>query len=270
MLLVQVPKYCDVPINQLVVPLVLASISAAWIETPYWGTLSSVVGSLMISTLLRSGPEAGIPLAGATVLKLFPGLLFVPLLLRRRAATWVGLAGIVMTTAVGMALYGVSLVDAVELLGAGSTTWLTKFGNVSLVSFLAGPFATPLTFALGVMVGIGLVAVYALRRPISQSLALAIPVSVLVSPVSWVHYDVVLIPLVIWLWTRVDYSFGRYAAASWLLFEAFASFLAELGQTGLVRFGVVAIRLAVAVAIAVAPARLWTPSLSPKQLQLVE
>jgi hypothetical protein len=268
MLLVQVPKLCEVPINRLIFPLALASISAAWIETPYWGTVSSIVGTLMIATLLGTGSSQGVPLAAATVLKLFPGLLFVPLAIKRRSATAIGLGVVAITTALGITLFGLSIVDATRLLAAGSKTWLTKFGNVSLVSVLAGDAASAIYFAAGVTAGIVGIAIFATKYPITQALALAIPVSVLVSPVSWVHYDVVLIPLVIWLWTRSGYSLGRYTALSWLVFEAMASYLAQLGQTGLVRVAIVVLRILVAVAIALAPSRLWLRSEPARELQL--
>lgn len=263
MLLVLVPRYCQAGIEKLLIPLALASISAAFIEATFWGSVSAIVAALTCASILKPNHgSSGIPLATATVMKLYPGLLFVPLLVRRhgRPALLVGLATVLTSTGVGAVAFHLSVFETVRLLVAGSSAWLQFSGNTSFAAVLTGVSAPSWIFPLVAVIGVVIVGIFARRRPLAQAMALAIPMSVLVSPVSWVHYDVVLIPLVLWLWTRSDYPFARFTAIAWLVVEAIASTLADRGSVGIARGGIVVVRILVAVAIALAPARLWEPT----------
>ncbi len=267
-LLVQTPRYCQTPIERLLVPLALASVSAAFIETIYWGAVSSIVGALMISTLIRApNHSAGVPLAAATALKLYPGLLFVPLLVQRRIAVGVGLAVFAALTATGSALFDLSIANTARLLVQGSSIWLSGLGNVSLASLVGGTWAPSGIFLAAILVGILVITIYSRRRPLAQALALSIPISVLVSPISWASYDIALVPIVIWLWTRRGYPLGRYTAVLWLVFQAAASEISALGAIGAVRVAVVGMKVLVALAIAFAPAQLWEPVQRERELQ---
>ncbi|MFN2487481.1 MAG: glycosyltransferase 87 family protein [Acidimicrobiia bacterium] len=270
MLLVQIPRYCHVPVEKLLLPLALASVSATSIETTNWGAVSSIIAVLTLGTLLRVGNvTSGVPLAIATVMKLYPGLLFVPMLVKRQRSLLLGIVVVVaISTALGAVTFGLSLGETARLMMEGSSVWLTSGGNVSVGAMLTGPSAPFWIFPLLVLIGIAIVAKYAMVRPLAQALAFAIPVSVLVNPVSWVHYDVLLIPVVIWLWTRSRYSFGRYVAITWLAFQAIASRLSDLGAVDVVRVGVFGSRILVAAAIAFAPAALWKPPEPARAFQL--
>ncbi len=269
MLLVQVPRFCQVPIQRLLMPLALASASAAFIETTYWGAVSALVAVLTIATVLRAGLESsGVPLAVATILKLYPGLLFVPMLVKRHRSLLVGVVTMVGVTAVGAVVFDLSLGDTTRLMIEGSSVWLTSGGNVSIGAMVTGPTGPVWMFPWIVLVGIVLVALYARRHPLPQAMVLAIPIAVLVNPISWASYDVVLIPLAIWLWTRSGYSFGRCVGISWLVFQAIASRLTDLGAVDLVRLGVFGSRILIAAAIALAPAALWKRQEPQRALQL--
>lgn len=258
MLLVQVPRFCQIPVERLLVPLALASVSAAFIETTYAGAVSALVAVLTIATVLKAGQESsGFPLAIATILKLYPALLFVPMLGKRHRSLLVGIAAVLGATALGAFAFDLSIGETARILIEGSSVWLTSAGNGSLGAMLTGPAGPLWIFPAVVVIGIALVAIYSRRHLLSQALAFAIPVSVLVNPVSWVHYDVVLIPLVLWLWTRRGYSVGRYTAITWLVFQAIASSLTDLGAIDFVRVGIFGSRILVALAIAFAPVGLW-------------
>lgn len=262
MFLVLIPKYCETPIENLLLPLALACVSAAFIEATFWGTVSSIVAALVLVTILHSRRAiVGLPLAIATAMKLYPGILFVPLLVKRegRPALFGGAAFVLASMAAGVWAFGLSPTATARLMVAGSGPWLEYGANISLAAFLVRWSAPAWAFPVAVMAGVVLVAIYSRTRPLEQGLALAVAVSVIVSPVSWVSYDMILIPLVVWLWTKPGHALAKYASGSWLIVEALASFVAEWGASDLARGGIFAVRVLIAFAIATAPAALWEP-----------
>jgi hypothetical protein len=259
LLLVQVPQFCKRPIESLAFPLVLAAMSIAFIESSYWGTVSCLVAVSTYATMCRiDRPFGSWPLAVATTLKLYPGLVFVPLLIKRRSVWASGVGLIALLTAGGLLAFDLSPTDALRLLGDGSRLWLTRPGNVALISVLFGEAAAPAAFVAVLALGTVAVIGFSMRRPLRQSLALAVAVSVLISPVSWAHYGVILIPLVIWLWSRGRrYKFGGYVAFTWLAVEASALAATTVGGVRAVQISILIVRLLVAAAIGFAPSSLW-------------
>jgi hypothetical protein len=67
-----------------------------------------------------------------------------------------------------------------------------------------------------------------------------------------------LIPLVLWLWTLQEFSFGRFVALGWLVFQALAWLVAELDAVALVRVAEVIGRVAIVLAVGLAPSGLAT------------
>jgi len=259
MLLVQIPRYCDRSIESMWFPLALAPVSAAFVETAYWGALSAIIATLVTASIFRSDSAVGrISLGVATAMKLYPGLLFIPLLVRRRISGLVALGTLLSLMVAGVALFELPLGESFRFFLEGPRIWLTRFANVSLAAVLFGPGAPPWSFLVVGLLGVVAVSVYSIRRPLSQSLALAASVSVLVSPLSWASYDMLLIPLVFWIWTRKEFPLGKYVSGGWLVFQALAWLPAELEAVGLVRVAEVIGRVAVTLAVGLAPSQLWT------------
>lgn len=258
-----VPRFCEKPVQVLLWPLLLSTISIAYIESVFWGTVSSLVAALATWTLLRPASHlGGISLALATALKLYPGLMFVPMAVRRRARSGllVGVTAVAVLTIAGILAFDLSISESVRLLQEGSEVWLDFPGNLSIAAFLGRSLSVPAwAFPVITCLGIAGVAVYSLRRPFLQSMAVAATASVLISPISWLHYDVLLIPMAIWLWAKfARYPAGGVVAVLWLIAQAIAAKIAEIATGDIGRILIFNGRIAILAAIAFAPSGLWS------------
>lgn len=91
MMLFLIPRYCRRPVETLLIPLKLVSLSPEFFESVAWGSVLALIAAL--TTVGPTRPEASgsdPPLAVPIVLKLYPGLLSVLLALRKagRRAFW--------------------------------------------------------------------------------------------------------------------------------------------------------------------------------------
>lgn len=187
-------------------PLALLSLwTHAGILAIHHGTQSGVVAVLIAfaiwSTSRSDSVGGGVALGLATVLKVFPVLLILPLLLHRRfrAATSLIVSTAALTLA-GFAFPGVHPAGAYEALRSASLNWITLSANGSFARVLAAAGA-PLPIASivgGVVVGLAAV-VYVVsgkRRQLCPSdLGLGVlAVALLWPPLSWIHYDLALYP----------------------------------------------------------------------------
>ena len=160
----------------------------------------------------------GIALAIASVVKLHPGSLAVWLAVRwhRGWEPRSGLAtSIAAAVAAGAALLAASLVvggigpwrDYVDYLrvtgNADLATWV-NIGPASVLALLAGDnnLAHVLAVVFAVAAVVGTVAAARLVRDPLLSLSCAIVASLIVLPVTWYHYPVVLIPIALAAWLR--------------------------------------------------------------------
>jgi hypothetical protein len=261
MLLVQTPRYCQVPIENLLLPLALAASSSAFIESSYFGALSALIGTLMVAVVSKpERPASGIALASATALKLYPGLLFVPFLARSHKTLKIAALFFAVLSVLGMVIFELSATETLSLFLQGPRGWLTFRANTSLVAALLGESAPSWLFAAVVLGGIAWMWWFSRHKPLMQSLALAVPVALIVSPISWVHYDVALVPIVIWLFTRSGFGLGRVASTAWLVIELVGSQFDEFNAYHALPVVLLGARIFVAVAIALAPPRLWETS----------
>ena len=267
MLLGLIPRYCGVPVERLIVPLVLASLSAAFGEATHWGGSSVVVAVLVTLTLIRQHlMQSGIPLALGALLKPFAGLLIVPFVTHRPGwrTALMFLGSVLLLTVAGSITFGLSPWQTVQLFGQGSQAWLLFDGNLSLAAVLARAYGGDWYFPVFALTSIAGIAVFSRRHPLSQSLAVAVCVSILVSPLSWVSYDVIALPVVVWLWTRWRaFPVGGYVALGWLAVHALAVPIAQSISPGIARGLIVSVRILITVALALAPLSLWADTRRP-------
>jgi alpha-1,2-mannosyltransferase len=142
----------------------------------------------------RGDIVAGVAIGIALLVKLFPGVLLVWLLLKRRFAA----AGAVLVTAIVLAA------ATVPVVGAGA--WLQyprvlanigpppdPWSSISPASVLAPALGSTAASAVVLVVGLGFLVWTARTRPLSQSFAVAMTVSALVVPTMYPHYLALLV-----------------------------------------------------------------------------
>lgn len=147
---------------------------------------------------LRRGQEgrAGMLLGLAIAIKLYPALICLPLLIRRRWHAFAAAGGLASILVAGsFAWVGVeqTVFYVREMLPAASDHGVGDPGNYALREFLGGQ----LGFVLITFVVLTPLALLARRAPLHSSLALGITAVLLLSPVVWAHYFV--LALLPWL-----------------------------------------------------------------------
>jgi hypothetical protein len=183
-----------------------------------FGVVVLILASGRVAPSRAASVAGGIALAVASIVKLHPGSLAVWLAVRwhRGSEPRSGLAtSIAAAVAAGAALLAASLVvggigpwrDYVDYLrvtgNADLATWL-NIGPASVLALLAGDsnLAQVLAVVFAVAAVVGTVAAARLVRDPLLSLTCAIVASLIVLPVTWYHYPVVLIPIALAAWLR--------------------------------------------------------------------
>jgi hypothetical protein len=204
----------------------------AWFPFAYGATLLAVLGESR-----RWRVVGGIGLGLATLAKLYPGLLLGWLAVRGLIAwvrdgrtglpaDWFTLGVAVVTDLVAV---GLSLVvggigpwqDYVGVLRAGTGADLVSDLNIGPASQLALALGDP-SAAARVAPFVALVAILATAavawrvRSGASSLAVAAILSLILSPITWFHYPVALLPFGAWAWVVVRHGNGRAAVAALL------------------------------------------------------
>ncbi len=170
---------------------------------------------------LREGREtrAGILWGLAAALKLFPGLLLVGLFAAgRRRAAWAGVGVAAAATGAGMVAVGwddtVAFIREVIPL---SRQWYGTLGNYSLLSFgtaLAGPW---LGWLLVAALGLPLFVLYLRQsRHATDLWAGGLALALLLTPLSWLNYLVVLLPVLVVVVVDMRWPQDRYRML-WLI-----------------------------------------------------
>lgn len=196
------PSWLAVPIVLLALP------TPPTILALHHATQSGVVALLVTygiwTTSRRDSAAGGLALGVATVLKVFPLLLLLPLALGRRRRAGLLFAGSVAAlTLAGFAFPEVGPAVALDALQTAGSNWITLSANGSLarVLTLAGvsPAAAPLL--CGVTVGLVAVAVVIVgaRRGVrlEDQLLVTLAIALLWIPLSWIHYDLALYPVAV-------------------------------------------------------------------------
>lgn len=198
--------------------------SAAYLSTLEFGTQSTLLLLMIVLTwhLTRSRDSvwAGIPLGIAMALRIFPGLLLIPLwVFGKRKASGSSVATFLVLNVVGLVVLDLNLSNGLTALQTASRGWGAFTGNGSLVMPLA---------RLGIDIQVAATAVVALaiaatlyvsvnNRVYFSVLSFAVVVALLGSPLSWAHYDVLAFPVVAYLVISVLESDKRDSVLSVLL-----------------------------------------------------
>ncbi len=204
----------------------------AWFPFAYGAFLLAV-----LSESRRWRIVGGIALGLAALAKLYPGLLLGWLAVRGLVAwvregrvglpaEWRVLAVAAVTDLVAVV---VSLVvgglrpwqDYIEVLRAGTGADFVSNLNIGPASQLAMALGDPAVAArvapIVALLAIVATAVVAWRvRSVAVSLAVATILSLILSPITWFHYPVALLPFAAWAWIAVRHGNGRGAVAGLL------------------------------------------------------
>ena len=189
-----------------------------------FGSQSFVVAGLItiaIGLLWRDDSRTGgVALGIAIALKLWPALLLIPLWRAgRRRGALAALATSGGLTVLGALVFRLSPFQVWQAMTGAGSTWVGFTGNGSL----AGRFAilgasVPMATVLSVLVLLPVLLLLWNRRiEVELQLWAAVLVGLFASPLSWDHYNIVLIPMALILTRRSrDWSDpARWALAGW-------------------------------------------------------
>lgn len=262
MVIHQLPRLTGIPRGALLLGAPLLIPSYPVFATLEFGTQSALIAGLVMFAWIRSNEGrqrvAGIAIGIAAALKVWPLLLLVPFwMTRRRAAVFAALVTTSSVTVVGMVAFGIGPSRVVDAFGAATERWLLFSPNGSLIGWAvrAGiPFGIALV--LGIGAALALTGLVARRDPIS-AIPAGIVLAVLLSPLSWAHYDVALVGVAVWLFTRSRWQ--RNVGIAWLMATVSAVGLRFFSSSAFTVVGLYTLagRLAMAVVI-VAPALMWS------------
>jgi hypothetical protein len=147
------------------------------------------------------------------------------------------------------------------MIQTGGSTWLTHPGNLSLPGVLSRSglpgWVTYLVVVAGALAVVGV----SLSRPINQSIALSLVLAVVISPLSWVQYDVLVIPVLMMLWCmRVDWKWAGPVVLTWILINVAGQVRNLLFDFEHFTLLILAARLGLVAAVLAAPVTLWEES----------
>jgi hypothetical protein len=196
------------PVGPVVAALVivLIGVSSIAVEAVSVGAQSSVVALLLAVAWWRTreGDDmlAGVAVGVAITLKLFPWLLLVLLVFRRRiTALWVVVTAAVLN-GLGLLFPGVALSGALDALSAANLSESAEL-NGSLIRMLSEWIpAGPLTVGLALVGGLLAVVIGRASWGMDRQWFAVLAVSLAASPLIWRHYALVLIPALVWLAVR--------------------------------------------------------------------
>lgn len=155
----------------------------------------------------------------AAALKLFPGLLLVGLFAAgRRKAAWTGVGVAALASVVGMVAVGWDdTVAFVRDVIPASRQWYGTLGNYSLLSFGTALAAPWFGWALTVAIGVPALVLYLResRRP-TELWAAGLALALMLTPLSWLNYLVVLLPVLVVTVAGMSWPQDRYRMA-WLI-----------------------------------------------------
>lgn len=187
-------------------PLLLGLSLAVLVSTPMlwsfrFGSVSVLVAFLIIGAVVameRDRPGwAGLAIAVATSLKLYPSILLVVAASRRSLRTVVcSLSAFALLNAVPLLLPNIVVSDAIDALAGAASRYSFIWSNISITALLSNVVGSLQAWTLSVVIVVGLSAlVY--RRPSRTSVdaLLLVSVATLLAPLSWPHYALALFPL---------------------------------------------------------------------------
>lgn len=205
--------------------------SAAYLATLKFGTQSTLILFLIsIAWLLlkeRDSVAGGIALGMVIGLRLFPALLLIPLWrYRKRRSVFSAVITFVTLNLVGLWFYDLNLIEAIEGLRTAADGWVSFSGNGSLLMPLT-KLGMDVQITTTIVVSMALFASLSLPikgKSFELSAALVMMISLLSSPISWEHYDVLAFLVVAFLVGFISRSsksqpFVKAAVGLWLALQ---------------------------------------------------
>ncbi len=153
---------------------------------------------------LRDGddPWAGLAVGLAVTLKIFPWLLLIVLLARRKQAAGAAVVTLGALNGVGLLIPGVTLTGAFDAVSSANLSASAGL-NASAARYLGESLPVEvLSLGLAAAGAAAAVAFTSSKWDFDRQWFAVLAVSVAVSPLIWRHYALVLIPALIWLWAR--------------------------------------------------------------------
>jgi hypothetical protein len=256
------PRLCGVSVREIVVPLAALTSTFSFHEMLHWGGVSGLVALLSAASWLVSGSASGGTWVGiATAFKLYPGLTLIPLLARPSSAPagWVAVSVFLVLNLVGAMVMGISLLDSAELIFNGGSTWLVSSGNQSLPGLLVKAGLPVRVVPVIVVGGIFWVWIVSRQRSFDQAMALSVALAVVISPLSWGAYDLLVMPVVLMLWTlRNRWAPFGLMSLGWIIGNAGVGITAAYSLLDRFFWVLLLTRIAIVLTIALSPARVWS------------
>ena len=259
------PRLCRVGVSDLFVPVLGVVVGLAYVQNFLWGTVSIPIALLVTLTWsrVRMGQSTGVVLGVASTLKLYPGVMAIPLLFNRvtRSSGVVAAVTFGLLNIGGVAITGISLGVSAGMIQTGGSTWLMHPGNLSLPGVLSRSGLPGWVTYVVVVAGAVAVVAVAVSRPVNQSIAFSLALAVVISPLSWVHYDVLVLPVLMMLWCmRVDWKWGGPVVLMWTLINVAAGSRSLFLDSEYFNLLILAARFGLVATVLAAPATLWQES----------
>lgn len=186
------------PPTLIVLYVIVWMTTAAFLQSSEFGTQSTLI-LLLVAVAWRSNRDkdsvgGGLALGVAMCLKIFPGLLLIPLLgYRKYRSAFTSVLVFVGLNAFSVQLFGLDPFDALTAVRSPSEAWVGFSGNGSLAMPLVSLGMDPnmagyITVAVAVVASIIVVMV---SRSWDEAVSSVLVIALLCSPLSWVHYGVV-------------------------------------------------------------------------------
>jgi hypothetical protein len=217
------------PLGRRLLLLGLGILAAPVLMTFAYASQSLVVAGLVVGALVGSSRGKRILpallAASAIVLKLYPAALVVVWWVRgQRKLVYRTIGAVAGLTVLGLLLPGVSLVDSWHALRSAELDFIRVPTNGSLAAILISvgiPVQAASVIGPAILVLlVGCAAVW--RRSVPPSAVLALVIFLLLQPVAWVEFDVVLLPFVVVALadSKIARTTDSYPLIVWLVLTA--------------------------------------------------
>jgi hypothetical protein len=217
------------PLGRRLLLLGLGILAAPVLMTFAYASQSLVVAGLVVGALVGSSRGKRILpallAASAIVLKLYPAALVVVWWVRgQRKLVYRTIGAVAGLTVLGLLLPGVSLVDSWHALRSAELDFIRVPTNGSLAAILISVgIPVQAASAIGPAILVLLVGCAAVwRRSVPPSAVLALVIFLLLQPVAWVEFDVVLLPFVVVALadSKIARTTDSYPLIVWLVLTA--------------------------------------------------
>jgi alpha-1,2-mannosyltransferase len=200
--------------------------------------LALILGWVWLMAREHDGCGGGLLLGLAIGMRLFPALLLIPMLLYRRwkiSITAVAVA--VGLNLLGMVVLGISPREVVDGMVLAGDTWIQLQGNASIIKPIFELLDAPsllIVAALSAVVAAHSWLLQTKGASFDHVMALAMIAMLLLSPLSWEHYDAALFAVVALFLASGRKRILRLAALAWLLLMTVGFFFRQPWEQGAV------------------------------------